>query len=139
MVYTPPYEMGCLRPCPLVYNTVRDIGLRTYTCCRAPTPFPKRSVLLAAPRPVELLGSRVGKAHPEPEHRRPLLFSPLNGQETTAMQVVHPVCCGIDVHQAQLTACLRQVDGAGHVCDFSWHMAEFFSHMLAVPLRLSLR
>src|SRR5215831_8059554 len=24
-------------------------------------------------------------------------------------------------------------------CDFSWHVAEFFSHMLAVPLRLSLR
>ena len=31
------------------------------------------------------------------------------------MQVVYPVCCGIDVHQAQLTACLRQVDGEGHV------------------------
>ena len=31
------------------------------------------------------------------------------------MQVVYPVCCGIDVHQAQLTACLRQVDAAGHV------------------------
>lgn len=31
------------------------------------------------------------------------------------MQVVYPVCCGIDVHQAQLTACLRQVDGKGHV------------------------
>ena len=35
------------------------------------------------------------------------------------MPVVYPVCCGIDVHQAQLTACLRQVDGEGHVtvCD----------------------
>jgi len=31
------------------------------------------------------------------------------------MQVVYPVCCGIDVHQAQLTACLRQVDTTGHV------------------------
>jgi transposase len=25
------------------------------------------------------------------------------------MQVIHPVCCGIDVHSAQLTACLRRV------------------------------
>ena len=25
------------------------------------------------------------------------------------MQVVHPVCCGLDVHQATLTACLRRV------------------------------
>jgi hypothetical protein len=26
----------------------------------------------------------------------------------------------------------------GTDCDFSWHVAEFFSHILAVPLRLSL-
>jgi transposase len=31
------------------------------------------------------------------------------------MQVVHPICCGIDVHQAQLTVCLRRVDADGHV------------------------
>ena len=31
------------------------------------------------------------------------------------MQVVHPVCCGIDVHQAQLTACLRCVSPEGQV------------------------
>jgi hypothetical protein len=31
------------------------------------------------------------------------------------MEVVHRVCCGIDVHKATLTACLRQVDGAGQV------------------------
>ena len=24
------------------------------------------------------------------------------------MQVIHPICCGIDVHAAQLTACLRR-------------------------------
>ena len=29
------------------------------------------------------------------------------------MQVLHPVCCGIDVHSAQLTACLRQVSDDG--------------------------
>src|SRR6267142_4501248 len=31
------------------------------------------------------------------------------------MPVVHPVCCGIDVHQAQLTACLRRVDVDGQL------------------------
>ena len=31
------------------------------------------------------------------------------------MQVVHPICRGIDVHQAQLTACLRRVDTDGQV------------------------
>jgi transposase len=31
------------------------------------------------------------------------------------MQVVHPLCCGIDVHQARLTACLRRVDTDGQV------------------------
>jgi len=31
------------------------------------------------------------------------------------MQVVHPVCCGIDVHKDTLTACLRRVDANGQV------------------------
>ena len=31
------------------------------------------------------------------------------------MQVVHPVCCGIDGHAAQLTACLRRVNDAGQI------------------------
>ena len=31
------------------------------------------------------------------------------------MDVVYPVCCGIDVHQARLTACLRRVQEDGHV------------------------
>jgi len=31
------------------------------------------------------------------------------------MQVIHPVCCGIDVHAAQLTACLRQVSEEGQI------------------------
>jgi transposase len=31
------------------------------------------------------------------------------------MPVVHPICCDIDVHQAQLTACLRRVDADGQV------------------------
>jgi transposase len=31
------------------------------------------------------------------------------------MQVVHPVCWGIDGHAAQLTACLRRVNAAGQM------------------------
>ena len=31
------------------------------------------------------------------------------------MQVIHPVCCGIDCHQAQLTACLRKVSEDGQI------------------------
>ena len=31
------------------------------------------------------------------------------------MDVVFPLCCGIDVHQARLTACLRRVQEDGHV------------------------
>lgn len=31
------------------------------------------------------------------------------------MQVVHPMCCGLDVHQAIVTACLRRVSDAGEV------------------------
>ena len=50
------------------------------------------------------------------------------------MPVVPPICGGIDVHQAQLTACVRRVDADGQVtpavracattddalCTFSW-------------------
>jgi transposase len=31
------------------------------------------------------------------------------------MEIVHRVCCGIDVHAAQLTACLRRVSDAGEI------------------------
>ena len=31
------------------------------------------------------------------------------------MHVLHPVCCGIEVHAAQLTACLRRVSDAGQI------------------------
>jgi hypothetical protein len=31
------------------------------------------------------------------------------------MQVVHPICCGLDVHQASLTACLRRVSDNGQI------------------------
>jgi transposase len=35
--------------------------------------------------------------------------------EEGAMEIVHPVCCGIDVHAAQLTACVRRVGAAGQI------------------------
>lgn len=37
-------------------------------------------------------------------------------QESNVRQVVHPVCCGIDGHPTQLTACLRRAgeDGTIH-------------------------
>ena len=31
------------------------------------------------------------------------------------MQVVYPVCCGVDVHPTQLTACLRRVSAPGQI------------------------
>ena len=31
------------------------------------------------------------------------------------MQVVHPVCCGLDAHQATLTACVRRVSADGQI------------------------
>jgi transposase len=35
--------------------------------------------------------------------------------EEGAMEIVHPVWCGIDVHAAQLKACLRRVGAAGQI------------------------
>jgi hypothetical protein len=35
--------------------------------------------------------------------------------EGDTMQVVHPVCCGLDVHQATLTACLRCLSEDGRI------------------------
>jgi hypothetical protein len=35
--------------------------------------------------------------------------------EARIMHVVYPVCCGIDVPQAQLTACLRRVSPEGQI------------------------
>ena len=48
------------------------------------------------------------------------------------MQVVYPVCCGIDVHQAQLTACLRQVDGRGQVTQAVREFGTTTSALLAL-------
>lgn len=34
--------------------------------------------------------------------------------DTTFIKVVHPVCCGLDVHKKKISACLITVDGNGH-------------------------
>jgi transposase len=36
-------------------------------------------------------------------------------EEGNGMHVVHPVCCGIDGHPAQLSACLRRVRDDGTI------------------------
>lgn len=48
------------------------------------------------------------------------------------MQVVHPVCCGIDVHQARLTACLRCVQPDGQVMQDVREFATTYSALLAL-------
>jgi transposase len=48
------------------------------------------------------------------------------------MQVVHPVCCGIDVHQARLTACLRCVAGDSQVTQEGREFATTYSALLAL-------
>jgi hypothetical protein len=48
------------------------------------------------------------------------------------MQVVHPICCGIDVHQAQLTACLRHMDMEGHVTQEVQEFATTSAALLAL-------
>jgi transposase len=48
------------------------------------------------------------------------------------MQVVHAVCCGIDVHQARLTACLRQSDATGQVTQDVREFATTYGALLAL-------
>ena len=48
------------------------------------------------------------------------------------MQVVHPICCGIDVHQAQLTACLRRVDTDGQVTQEVREFAPTYDALLSL-------
>ncbi|MDT8380204.1 MAG: transposase [Desulfotignum sp.] len=33
--------------------------------------------------------------------------------DTTFIQIVHPVCCGLDVHKKKISACLITVDNNG--------------------------
>jgi transposase len=53
------------------------------------------------------------------------------------MQVVHPICCGIDVHQAQLTACLRRVNTDGQVTTDVRAFATTYDALLTLSAGLS--
>jgi Transposase len=53
------------------------------------------------------------------------------------MQVVHPICCGIDVHQAQLTACLRRVDVDGQVTQEVREFATTYDALLTLSTWLT--
>jgi len=53
-------------------------------------------------------------------------------QEGTTMQVTHPVCCGIDVHEDMLTACLRRVDANGQVSKERREFATTYTSLLTL-------
>ena len=48
------------------------------------------------------------------------------------MPVVHPICCGLDVQQARLTACLRHVNDAGQVTTEWREFGTIYSERLAL-------
>jgi transposase len=48
------------------------------------------------------------------------------------MQVVHPVCCGLDVHQATLTACLRRVSDDSQVTTDLREFGTTYPELLAL-------
>ena len=48
------------------------------------------------------------------------------------MQVVHPVCCGIDGHAAQLTACLRRVSDDGQISTEWQDFGTTYDQLLAL-------
>ena len=50
---------------------------------------------------------------------------------------MHPICCGIDVHQAQLTACLRRVDTGGQVTQEVREFATTYDALLTLSTWLT--
>ena len=48
------------------------------------------------------------------------------------MQVVHPVCCGIDCHQAVLSVCLRRVSPEGQMTLTSREFGTTYRDLLAL-------
>ena len=48
------------------------------------------------------------------------------------MQVVHPVCCGLDVHQTILTACLRCMSHEGQITTEVREYGTTFRDLLAL-------
>ena len=75
---------------------------------RARNPERQRSGSLAASRQVDLSDHAWDKRIGSREPWRPCGLSPCI-EKGRLMQGIHAVCCGIDVHAAQRTACLRQV------------------------------
>jgi transposase len=47
------------------------------------------------------------------------------------MQVVYPVCCGVDAHPAQLTACLRRVSDDGQITTVLHESGTTYDELLA--------
>lgn len=50
---------------------------------------------------------------------------------------MHPICGGIDVHQAQLTACLRRVDRDGQVTQEVREFATTYDALLRLSTWLT--
>ncbi len=48
------------------------------------------------------------------------------------MEVVNPICCGIDVHKASLTACLRSVGKDGRVGKKTREFRTFYDELLSL-------
>jgi transposase len=48
------------------------------------------------------------------------------------MHVVHPVCCGLDVHQVTLTACVRRVSDDGQITTELREFGTIYSALLAL-------
>src|SRR5437016_7561192 len=53
-------------------------------------------------------------------------------QEDAAMQVVQPVCCGLDVHQAPLTACVRYASDDGQITTELREFGTTYAALLAL-------
>jgi hypothetical protein len=47
------------------------------------------------------------------------------------MEVVYPVCCGIDAHPEQLTACLRRVSSDGQITMVLHESGTTYDELLA--------
>jgi transposase len=60
------------------------------------------------------------------------LPSVLYEQERGAMEVVYPICCGIDGHQATLTACLRRVSEDGQLTTELREFGTTYTALLAL-------
>ncbi|PON11706.1 hypothetical protein C2W62_43415 [Candidatus Entotheonella serta] len=48
------------------------------------------------------------------------------------MQIIHPLCCGIDCHQAQLTVCLRRVSETGKITTELREFGTTYPELLAL-------